>query len=278
MHTAGSVWFALFALHRARLDRRWRIPAALAAFTAANIVVSTVVLRWHYVVDVLAGITLASTVAFAAARIAPWEEARRKRLGLPGGSSGEDVRSPQGREGGFWGVVAQFEAAPLNSASRRDRQARRRLRAQLPRRAAIVRALTPAGLAMLRPKRLRRLGHQTHKSMCPPPPARSSAWPWTTPRPRRLRPKGGLTAAKVTRLLILGGPRHAEEHHRGSPRAPHHTPMPRRRSSKSSSRPQGEDLVRDRGQLRTDDGGAGASANIKIPYVANVNEKQHLPS
>jgi membrane-associated phospholipid phosphatase len=84
MHTGGSVWFALFALHRARLDRRWRVPAALAVFVAANIVVSTVVLRWHYAVDVLAGIALASVVAFAAAQIAPWEEARRKELGMPG--------------------------------------------------------------------------------------------------------------------------------------------------------------------------------------------------
>jgi membrane-associated phospholipid phosphatase len=85
MHTGGSVWFALFALHRARQDRRWRVPAALAAFTTANIVVSTVVLRWHYAVDVLAGITLASAVAYVAVRLAPWEAARRKRLGLPGG-------------------------------------------------------------------------------------------------------------------------------------------------------------------------------------------------
>ncbi len=82
MHTGASVWYALFALHRARLDRRWRRPAAVAAFVVANIVFSTLVLRWHYVVDVLAGITLATVVALVAARLAPWEEARRRRLGL----------------------------------------------------------------------------------------------------------------------------------------------------------------------------------------------------
>ncbi len=83
MHTGGSVWYALFALHRATLDRRWRWPAAATVFVVANIVVSTVVLRWHYVVDVLAGITLATLVALAAARLGPWEEARRRRLGMP---------------------------------------------------------------------------------------------------------------------------------------------------------------------------------------------------
>ena len=83
MHTGGSVWYALFAVHRAWVDRRWRWPAAASVFVVANIVVSTVVLRWHYVVDVLAGITLATCVALAAARLWPWEEARRKRLGMP---------------------------------------------------------------------------------------------------------------------------------------------------------------------------------------------------
>lgn len=84
MHTGASVWFALFSLHRARLDRRWRKPAAVTAFVVVNIVISTLVLRWHYVVDVLAGIALASAVAYASARVGPWEEERRRRLGLPG--------------------------------------------------------------------------------------------------------------------------------------------------------------------------------------------------
>lgn len=83
LHTGASTWLALFAVHQAVLDKRWRIPAAITVFFAANIVVSTLVLRWHYAIDVLAGLTLASSVAYAAAKLVPYEEARRKRLGWP---------------------------------------------------------------------------------------------------------------------------------------------------------------------------------------------------
>lgn len=83
LHTGASTWLALFAVHQATLDKRWRIPAAITCFFTANIVVSTIVLRWHYAIDVIAGLTLASFVAYVAAKAAPWEEARRKRLGMP---------------------------------------------------------------------------------------------------------------------------------------------------------------------------------------------------
>jgi membrane-associated phospholipid phosphatase len=83
MHTGGSVWLALFALHQARRDRRFRVPAALTTFLAANIVAATLVLRWHYVVDVIAGLALASLVAALAFSLAPRETARRRALGLP---------------------------------------------------------------------------------------------------------------------------------------------------------------------------------------------------
>jgi membrane-associated phospholipid phosphatase len=84
MHTAGPTWFSLFALTQARRDPRWKLPAYATAFFAANVVVSTMVLRWHYVIDVLAGLTLAGTVAWAtpllAAREATDREARGVRL------------------------------------------------------------------------------------------------------------------------------------------------------------------------------------------------------
>jgi membrane-associated phospholipid phosphatase len=82
MHTGATAWLALFAVRQATLDRRWRVPAALTCFCAANIALSTLVLRWHYVVDVLAGLTLASLTLWASVRLARWEEARRSRLGL----------------------------------------------------------------------------------------------------------------------------------------------------------------------------------------------------
>jgi membrane-associated phospholipid phosphatase len=52
----------------------------LCSFFALNIILSTMVLRWHYLVDVIAGLGLALAVAVAAPRLAAWE-ARRRRIG-----------------------------------------------------------------------------------------------------------------------------------------------------------------------------------------------------
>jgi membrane-associated phospholipid phosphatase len=84
LHTAVPIWFALFAFHRARTDRRFRWPARITAFFAANIVFSTMFLRWHYAVDVIAGVVLAVSVGLLVPRIARWDEARRSRLGFEG--------------------------------------------------------------------------------------------------------------------------------------------------------------------------------------------------
>jgi membrane-associated phospholipid phosphatase len=84
LHTAVPSWFTLFALHQARTDPRWRWPARVTGFFAANIIFSTVFLRWHYAIDVVAGLCLAMGAAFLAPRIARVEEAWRKRHGYPG--------------------------------------------------------------------------------------------------------------------------------------------------------------------------------------------------
>jgi hypothetical protein len=81
LHTAVPTWLALYAIGRARRDARWRVPAAVTAFFAANIVVSTMFLRWHYAVDVAAGLLLAVGVAAVAPALARWEERRRIRFG-----------------------------------------------------------------------------------------------------------------------------------------------------------------------------------------------------
>jgi membrane-associated phospholipid phosphatase len=81
LHTGGSTLLALFSVRRASLDRRWRVPAALTCFFAVNVIASTLILRRHYAIDVLAGLALGACGALAAARLAPWEEARRRRLG-----------------------------------------------------------------------------------------------------------------------------------------------------------------------------------------------------
>lgn len=81
MHTGGSTWLAFFAIYQATRDRRWRLPAMINGFVAANIVCSTLILRWHYAVDLIAGMALSGSMVFIAPRIARWEGARRRALG-----------------------------------------------------------------------------------------------------------------------------------------------------------------------------------------------------
>lgn len=81
LHTAVPTWLSIYAVGRALRDARWRLPATLTVFFAANIVVSTMFLRWHYAVDVIAGLALAAAVAVVAPRLARWEERSRARAG-----------------------------------------------------------------------------------------------------------------------------------------------------------------------------------------------------
>ena len=82
LHTALPAWFALYAANRARHDRKWRSAAGVAVFFALNIVASTLVLRWHYAVDVVAGLALALAASWAAPRLAAREAAWRARRGF----------------------------------------------------------------------------------------------------------------------------------------------------------------------------------------------------
>jgi membrane-associated phospholipid phosphatase len=82
LHTAAPTWFTLYAIERARNDPRWRIPAAITAFFAANIVISTMLLRWHYAVDVAAGLVLSTTVGVLTPKIVRWESKFRARHGF----------------------------------------------------------------------------------------------------------------------------------------------------------------------------------------------------
>lgn len=81
LHTAVPLWFALWALEVARSDRRMLPLAQVTLFCAANIIVATMLLRWHYAIDVLAGVALAAATFVVATAAARWEEARRDRLG-----------------------------------------------------------------------------------------------------------------------------------------------------------------------------------------------------
>ena len=61
--------------NRDQLPFRYTWP--VLTFFAANIIGATMFLRWHYVIDVLAGFTLATVAAVIAPKITRWEVARR---------------------------------------------------------------------------------------------------------------------------------------------------------------------------------------------------------
>jgi hypothetical protein len=82
LHTAGPLYIALFSFrHRALRPFRYTWP--LVAFFSANIILATLYLRWHYGIDVLAGIALAAGWLHLAPRLVSWH---RRRLVAPGAS------------------------------------------------------------------------------------------------------------------------------------------------------------------------------------------------
>ncbi len=81
LHTAGPCFIAMFSFrNRDRLPFRYTWP--LLSFFAANIIGATMFLRWHYVIDVLAGFALATLAALVSPLITRWELARRRTQGL----------------------------------------------------------------------------------------------------------------------------------------------------------------------------------------------------
>ena len=69
LHTAGPCFIAMFSFrNRERLPFRYTWP--LVAFSAVNIIIATMFLRWHYLIDVIAGFSIA-VLAVSASRISP---------------------------------------------------------------------------------------------------------------------------------------------------------------------------------------------------------------
>lgn len=82
LHTATPTYFAIYSyIHRRVFPFRFTWP--FMAFAATQIIIATMFLRWHYLIDIIAGITLATTAALLSRRIVLWETARRERQGLP---------------------------------------------------------------------------------------------------------------------------------------------------------------------------------------------------
>jgi PAP2 superfamily protein len=80
LHTAAPTFLALFAFRNRRHLPRFTWLAV--GFFASQIVLATMFLRWHYLIDIVAGLTLASSAILLTARLRSWEAARRERLGL----------------------------------------------------------------------------------------------------------------------------------------------------------------------------------------------------
>ncbi|MDB4943439.1 MAG: hypothetical protein JWP97_2973 [Labilithrix sp.] len=82
LHTAIPTFFTIFSfMHR----RAWpfRVTWPVMAFTTVQIIGATMFLRWHYLIDIVAGLTLATASALISHRIVTWEAAHRRRRGVP---------------------------------------------------------------------------------------------------------------------------------------------------------------------------------------------------
>jgi hypothetical protein len=102
LHTAGPTFIAMFSFrHRDKAPFRYSWP--LVAVFAVNIITATMFLRWHYVIDVVAGLCLAVTALAISRRVTRWELARRRVTGLseswPEFASGSAVNDDAAEQG-----------------------------------------------------------------------------------------------------------------------------------------------------------------------------------
>ena len=83
IHTAIPVTFTALAFRYRKRFRPYAFSWPIVGFCASQIIIATMFLRWHYLIDIVAGLALAAFAVFAAERMVRWDELRRERLGLP---------------------------------------------------------------------------------------------------------------------------------------------------------------------------------------------------
>ncbi len=80
LHTALPTFILLFSVDNRRLYP-YRYTWPLVALIVFNIVLATMFLRWHYLIDVVAGLVLAASAFLLSRRAVPWEIRRRSAVG-----------------------------------------------------------------------------------------------------------------------------------------------------------------------------------------------------
>ncbi len=79
LHTACPTYFALFS-YRHRKALPYKYTWVVTAFCATQIIVATMFLRWHYLIDIFAGITLAILAVTVSEALVVRDERRRERI------------------------------------------------------------------------------------------------------------------------------------------------------------------------------------------------------
>jgi hypothetical protein len=82
LHTGVPTMFTLLAFRHRKEFVPFRFSWPVVGFCASQIVIATMFLRWHYLIDICAGLALATIAVVVADRAVRWDDARRSRLGL----------------------------------------------------------------------------------------------------------------------------------------------------------------------------------------------------
>jgi hypothetical protein len=82
LHTAVPTFFTLFSLRNRNAVRVLRYTWPIQAFVTTQIIVATMFLRWHYLIDIFAGLLLATLAVLVSERLVAWETSYRARAGI----------------------------------------------------------------------------------------------------------------------------------------------------------------------------------------------------
>jgi hypothetical protein len=81
LHTALPSFLLMFSFQHRKLDPyRWTWP--IVGFIAINIIAATMFLRWHWLIDVIAGLCLSTVALIVSSTVSRWEARHRASTGL----------------------------------------------------------------------------------------------------------------------------------------------------------------------------------------------------